>query len=544
MFRGGQTNKRTAKTVIKYAEFFSPIILFTYGILVQNGIIKSSYAIDSFWFYVILITWFILGACQLLFPSKSKDFLGFRIIIYHILVSLYLLFISGFASPMTSVWCVMVVFSYISYLKIGAIISSLAFLLVAITDTAINNFNQLSISNNTFTFFVIMISCLICISFFQTEKVNQLTITNSKANEQLQKDSLITLINSLTDAILSIDKHGIVRVYNSASLDLLDTNQSLNGKHIDDIVPLINKNNESVSIFKESQEIKSIVKHDDFSFISSTNEKVRLEITYSPIHSTYIQNTKSTNIDGYVVIMRDITKQKSLEEERDEFISVTSHELRTPITIAEGAISNLQIMLTHPDITQKMLKDSVNTAHDQIIFLANMVNDLSTLSRAERNVNNKTELIDIEELAHKLHDRYINEASSKKLHLNLDIAHDLGSVEVNRLYLEELLQNFLTNSIKYTKRGSIDIIFKRVDDNVLFSVKDTGIGISKSDQAKIYNKFYRSEDYRTRETGGTGLGLYIAQKLANRLNTKIELNSRLNFGSTFSFLLPIKKQDK
>jgi two-component system sensor histidine kinase BaeS len=72
-------------------------------------------------------------------------------------------------------------------------------------------------------------------------------------------------------------------------------------------------------------------------------------------------------------------------------------------------------------------------------------------------------------------------------------------------------------------------------------VKDTGIGISKADQAKIFQKFYRSEDYRTRETGGTGLGLYVATKLAKKLKCTIEMTSRLNHGSTFSIELPLKK---
>ena len=80
--------------------------------------------------------------------------------------------------------------------------------------------------------------------------------------------------------------------------------------------------------------------------------------------------------------------------------------------------------------------------------------------------------------------------------------------------------------------------------NFSFSIADTGIGISKSDQAKIFQKFYRSEDYRTRETGGTGLGLYVAAKLAKKIGTTISVKSRLNHGSTFSFELPADKDSK
>lgn len=123
--------------------------------------------------------------------------------------------------------------------------------------------------------------------------------------------------------------------------------------------------------------------------------EMRLEITYAPVRSSYNHYHTSKPSDGYVIIMRDITKSKSLEEERDEFISVVSHELRTPITIAEGTISNVQMMLEHKDVTKTMLKDNMNTAHEQVIFLAGMVNDLSTLSRAERGVMADGEVIDV-----------------------------------------------------------------------------------------------------------------------------------------------------
>jgi len=241
------------------------------------------------------------------------------------------------------------------------------------------------------------------------------------------------------------------------------------------------------------------------------------------------------------MIIRDVTKQKSLEEERDEFISVVSHELRTPITIVEGTLSNVQVMVDRPEVPdQKALSGVLKTAHDQVLYLAKMVNDLSTLSRAERGVADEGEDIDVSELVHKLHDQYEKEAKARKLQLDLDLGPKLGSIHVSRLYVEELLQNFITNAIKYTKEGSIMVVVKQAKGEVTFAVKDTGIGISRGDQNKIFNKFYRSEDYRIRETSGTGLGLYVSAKLAHKLGTKINLSSRLNHGSTFSFSLPSK----
>ena len=166
-----------------------------------------------------------------------------------------------------------------------------------------------------------------------------------------------------------------------------------------------------------------------------------------------------------------------------------------------------------------------------------MVNDLSTLSRAERGVADATEEIDVAVMVHDLYNEYGPQAEAKGLHFNLDASPQLGTVVASRLYLKELLQNFITNAIKYTKKGEVTLIVKKVGDSLEFAVKDTGIGISKSDQAHVFDKFWRSEDYRTRETGGTGLGLYVTAKLAKKLGTTIKMTSRLNHGSTFSFTL-------
>jgi signal transduction histidine kinase len=296
-----------------------------------------------------------------------------------------------------------------------------------------------------------------------------------------------------------------------------------------------------INIFKELQKSKSTIKREDLAYKFTDGEIIRLEITYSPIHSSYGAHKKKGD-DGYIIIMRDITKAKTLEEERDEFISVVSHELRTPITIAEGSLSNVMMMMDKPKITSKVLKNSVNMAHDQVLFLASMVNDLSTLSRAERGVADSAEDIDIREFAHNLINKYHSEASEKGLMLDLDMSASVGKIHASRLYFEEMIQNFITNAIKYTKTGSVTVEVKQKGDEINFAIKDSGIGISKSDQERIFDKFYRSEDYRTRETGGTGLGLYVAAKLARKLGTHIEVTSRLNHGSTFSFSMPVIKE--
>ena len=352
-----------------------------------------------------------------------------------------------------------------------------------------------------------------------------------------EHEQILTIVNNLADAVFSIDMKGIIRLYNAAGLNLLDTNASIEGKSINDVFMLEDESGTRVDLYEEIRGVHSVTINDSLR-MRTGDDVMRLELTYAPIRSSYSTSDPSGTSQGFILIARDVTRLKSLEEERDEFISVVSHELRTPVTVAEGTISNAQLMLERDISDKDKLEKSLEEAHEQVVYLAKMVNDLSTLSRAERGVASEVERIDVAELAHDLYNEYHPEAEKAGLHFNLELAPKLGYVEVSRLYLHELLQNFITNSIKYTREGTITLAISCTKDVVNFKVIDTGIGISKSDQHKVFDKFYRSEDYRTRETSGTGLGLYVTRKLAKKMDTTIELKSRLNHGSTFSFSLP------
>lgn len=360
---------------------------------------------------------------------------------------------------------------------------------------------------------------------------------DSKAADEGKRRSIsehqrmLTLINNITNAILSTDEHGIINTYNSATLNLIDTNNDIDGEHISQVLNLETTNKKPIDVFKELTKSSTIRQRDDIIMPIDDKDYVRLEVTFAPV-----QGGDKMTPDGYVLILRDITKMKSLEEERDEFISVVSHELRTPITIAEGSLSNAKLLIEHN--MMKKIPEAIDESHKQILFLARMVNDLSTLSRAERGIADETEIINITELAAQINSEYSPQAEEKGLAFNLDIGGRLGSVKASRLYLEELIQNFITNSIRYTPKGSVTLsIKKNKTGEIVFKVIDTGIGISKADIGKIFDKFYRAEDYRTRETKGTGLGLYVSAKLAKKLGCKIEVESRLNHGSTFGFKL-------
>ena len=547
MYKGGSGyNDRTAQ-VIRYAGLMMPIILVLFGVLIQYDVVSSVHYVNDIVFLLISFGWMIVGALQFLYPNTSKRSSAIRLASYHVLAALYILFVSGLALPFVIFWLLLFVASHIYFDKKGLLLSILGFVGMVAIDIGLLVIYQPEspeVVQALMTLIAVIVTGLAIVAISRTQAVDHIALTRSQAQESLQRDRILTIVNNLADAVLSTDKNGIIRVYNAASLNLLDTNDSLNGHHIDEILSVYDPDENRVHLFDELLNSHSVVVRDDLHSRLDESEAVRLEITYSPIRSSFSRTKGSEAHDGYIIIMRDITKAKSLEEERDEFISVVSHELRTPITIAEGTISNAQVILSRPNAKQEVLVESMKSAHDQVMFLARMVNDLSTLSRAERGIADVTEEISVKELVNNLYKEYAPQAEAKQLHFNLNAATSLGSVVASRLYLEELLQNFITKAIKYTPAGTNTLHFEKKNQHVLFSVSDTGIGISKTDQAKVFRKFYRSEDYRTRETGGTGLGLYVAQKLAKKLGCVIELESRLNHGSTFSFSLPAHSKSK
>lgn len=355
----------------------------------------------------------------------------------------------------------------------------------------------------------------------------------------LEHERLISLVNSMADAVIAVDENNIVAVYNGAALNIMDLNIELRGRKLGALIKLVDKNNKIIDIEK-------LVNKTDIPFTSRdlllkypNGESIALYMSIAPVHLGF----GVSGARGHVLLLRDITREKSLEEERDEFISVVSHELRTPIAIAEGNISNAEFLADKTTDLPQVVKDSLKAAYDQVIFLAGMINDLATLSRAERGkLSVDIEAINAHDLIEDLRQNYEPQATAKGLKLLTENDPELELLYSSKLYTREILQNFITNAIKYTEKGKISIRAKAKTGGVLFEVSDSGIGISKTDKQKVFSKFFRSEDYRTRQSTGTGLGLYVTMKLANLLKAKIILDSELNHGSTFSVFIPDMEQ--
>jgi PAS domain S-box-containing protein len=540
MDKGGVDFNKATDQAVRYVGLIAAISMTAYCLLIVMGFVHSGHYAGLFATVALSITSIALGIYYFIVPGNTQSTKALRLTAFHLLGLAFLIFVTGFTQPFAILFILLFIATYLFFGRSALILSVGSFVVAAFIDSVLRFWGNPTVLQETFLNVIgIVLVGVTAVGLISAQETRRQSLLHSQARERLQYDRILTIINNLTDATFSTNEKGTILMYNAASLDLLDTNGSIKGKNIGELFNLTDADKNSINLFDVLKESKKATRRDDLDHTYADGESIRLEITFSPIRSSYSRYKKGEEQGGYILILRDVTKQKSLEEERDEFISVVSHELRTPITIVEGTLSNMDILVNRAEAPDpKLLASSVTTAHDQVLYLAKMVNDLSTLSRAERGAADATEEIDVTELLHSLHHKYEKEAETRGLHLNIDLGVKLGKVNVSRLYLEELLQNFITNALKYTKEGSVTIIASRTKNTVLFTVKDTGIGISRGDQSRVFNKFYRSEDYRIRETNGTGLGLYVSTKLAHKLHTSIEVKSRLNHGSSFSFELP------
>lgn len=364
----------------------------------------------------------------------------------------------------------------------------------------------------------------------------------ARQHESLETRLLRAVVNNISDALIYVAPDGKIVLYNAAAINMLDTNCNITDQPIDNLFTLYDENDKAVKPSRVIRQTKRASERNDLRTRDSDGNYINLRLNIIPVKPEY---GRSRQTDGTIIMAADITEEKSLDEERDEFISVVSHELRTPVAIAEGALSNLQLLMDRGD-DPRAFADTLNAAHKQILYLGQMVNDLSTLSRAQRGLYMNDDHIDIASFMSSLENKYRDEARER--HLNLIVDIDItGQVVVPSMVIEEIMQNFITNALKYTPEGKV-VIGVKPTPNMLgyarFYVTDSGIGMSKEDQKHIFERFWRSEDYRTRRTSGTGLGLHVVDQLARKIGTTVHVDSKLNEGSTFSIDLPIDKAAK
>lgn len=239
---------------------------------------------------------------------------------------------------------------------------------------------------------------------------------------------------------------------------------------------------------------------------------------------------------GTVAVIHDITDLTRLETMRRDFVANASHELRTPLAAIRGFAETL---LKSPELPDHERKDYLEVIDRNAKRLANLVADLLALSRIESGKNAiACAAVDVGTLTESL----LRENQARFRDRGLEVSYHVEGEPAARAdpsAVEQVLTNLLDNAIQYTERGgTIRVSIDGSRDELRVTVRDTGIGIPEADLARIFERFYRVDQARSRALGGTGLGLAIVKHLLQKMHGEISVESRLGEGSRFTFTLP------
>ena len=495
----------------------------------------------------------------------------------------YLMYINNMSAGyaigfFTIALCVVVLFRSITSLIIYMIFSFSGILLIYfLLSNPVTNpslFLSILITVQIITFFV-LVSRIALISNLKL-KNSQLKSTNSHLHDALEKiqftnvqleqqkvkietqratveqqnfelNKLSEIVNKSVNSIMIFDKDKNLEWVNDGFTRLTGFTKKeyiiQNGKSLYEI----SKNKYIKNIIKRCTNNKTAVSYEAINNTKS-GDKLWMQTTLTPIYNDSGLLTNLVAIDTDISLIKEAEEKiKKNAKLKEIFLANTSHEIRTPLNAIIG-FTNLLLNTRLSAIQADYLKN-IKTSGDNLTFI---LNDFLDFSKIEANklsiVNNEFE---INKHIKKLINTFSVKTSEKNINLNYHIEKNIPNILIgDSLRLNQILINLISNSIKFTNNnGEITLNIDIKNDNkdnidINFSVSDTGIGISKSQQKNIFNSFTQAEEWTTREYGGTGLGLYIVKRLVDLQDGKIFVKSDVGKGTTFLFTLNFKKSKK
>ncbi len=334
-----------------------------------------------------------------------------------------------------------------------------------------------------------------------------------------EKTEMRTIMGAVSEAVLAVDEKNRPLFFNSQFALLFGlSGKETTGLAVQDVIRSPEVLQTYEQCFKEGQTIRV---------------ECELAVENAPIKRTFIVSVSplrkkhNQEIYGAVGIFYDITSLKRAERIRIEFVGNVSHELRTPLTSIKGYVQMLEQDFRSGTLNQAPEFVSIISKNvDRLILLVNDLLDLSSLESG-------AELDRTEVDARELTEGVLRQVDARQ-HV-VKIHYGIQTVSADFLRLEQVLRNLIQNAVRYVPAGkTIEIIWEPMDEHgVRLRVKDDGPGIPMEHQARLFERFYRIDEARSREVGGTGIGLSIVKHIMQRHGGSIRLVSALNEGAEF-----------
>jgi PAS domain S-box-containing protein len=346
-------------------------------------------------------------------------------------------------------------------------------------------------------------------------------------SEQLGRQRLEAILASTPDPVLVTDHQNRLLLANPAALTLLG-----NGE-----IPV---GGTAIEEFIKQEELLNLLQQVD------TGEESRsVEVDFlgdRVYHATASPVMADGQVMGRVCVLTDITQFKELDALKSEFVSTVSHDLRSPLTLMRGYATMLQ-MVGELNEQQTGYINKIVVGVESMSFL---VNNLLDLGRIEAGIGLQLEMIPVADITRQVIEALHLNAIQKQIDLTLDLpSGSTPLVEADQTLLHQAIYNLVDNAIKFTDaEGKVTVSVKVKSGEVIWEVRDTGIGISPVDLPRLFERFYRAAGRKVRQHSGAGLGLTIVKSIAERHGGDAHAESQLGKGSTFTLTIPLRQPSK
>ncbi|MCX4302774.1 MAG: ATP-binding protein [Clostridia bacterium] len=338
-----------------------------------------------------------------------------------------------------------------------------------------------------------------------------------------QKNQIETILLHMTDGVIAFNIDGKIIHINPAAKTFLNVDETM------DFEEIFEKFNVDINMEK-------IIYLENW---TSSEKKVNVDNRAINLFFAPFKN-ENDRPAGVIVVIQDITEHVKLDSMRKQFVADVSHELQTPITTIIGYSETL---MDNHDIDKELQMNFLSRIFSEANRMSHLVKDLLTLSRYDTaKVKIEKKEFDLGELVKYTFEGLKLEMDKKNQTGECFVTADVPKVYADRSGLERVVINILTNAIKYTNEGGVIKVYVGfVYNDAYIKIIDNGIGITKEDLDKIFERFYRVDKARTREMGGTGLGLSIAKEILDKNDSRIDIKSEFGKGTEVVIRIPTKK---
>lgn len=337
---------------------------------------------------------------------------------------------------------------------------------------------------------------------------HQKEVTEREVLIEQRQSEFDTIISKIKEGMILLDNNCRIISINQAAQDILQTDQTCLGKDMLQILRNLSLNN-WLEKGLQGRKQEGILQLDDAHY----------KVMVRPIQS-------EDKVTGLALLFFDVTEQLQAEQLRREFTANVSHELKTPLHL----ISGYSEMLASDVVAQKDVPQFAEKIHSESQRMIQLVEDIIKLSHLDESEELAMEPVNLYQISEEVLDSLSAKANER--HINLHLLGEPAYITGNHALIHSLIYNLCDNAIIYNRdKGDVTVNVTSNEDDVVLTVQDTGVGIAKDEQERIFERFYRVDKSRSKKLGGTGLGLSIVKHAVNQHHADIKVESQLGLGT-------------